>query len=132
MVEIVIDELKQLVRATHLEDVLLTVDDVKRYNADAARLVHIAAERFGKIRLLVDARKLSIQPPEVTQHFEQPDRLLRTPEDRYALVLGSNLAKIQARRVLGNDDRVCSFLSMQAAEAWLLDGRNEVEDIGEQ
>lgn len=119
MPEIVIDELKQLVRATHLADVLMTVDDVRRFNAEVAKQVKIAAGRFGKIRLLADCRKLSIQRPEVAQAFDKPEQLLRTSEDRYALVLGSNLARIQTRRVFGDDCRVGAFLSIDAAEAWL-------------
>lgn len=123
MSEIVIDELKQLVRATHLADALMTIDDVRGYNADLAKLLEVAAGRFAKIRLLVDARRLSIQLPEVGRHFDGPDRLLRTPEDRYALVLGSSLAKIQTRRILGNlgdDKRMRMFLSLEEAELWLL------------
>lgn len=120
MPEIVIDEVKQLVRVTHLADALMTVNDIKRFNAEVAKLVNIAAGRFGKIRLLADCRKLSIQPPEVVQAFDKPEQLLRTSEDRYALVLGSNLAMIQTRRVFGDDDRrVGAFLSIDAAEAWL-------------
>jgi hypothetical protein len=126
--EIVIDEVKQLVRTIHLADVVLTVDDVIRYNEDVAKLVDVASKRFGRILLLVDSRTLSIQAPEVVQHFEKPDQLLRKPEDRYALVVGSTLAKLQARRVLGDDDRVCTFLSIPDAEAWLLDSR--VRDEG--
>lgn len=119
MPEIVIDEMKQLVRATHLADALMTVDDVRRFNAEVAKLVNIAAGRFGKICLLVDCRKLSIQPPEVVQAFDRPEQLLRMSEDRYALILGSNLAKIQTRRVFGDDYRLGAFLSIDAAEAWL-------------
>lgn len=128
MPEVVIDELKQLVRATHLVDALLTVDDVKRFNADVAKLVEVAAMRFGKIRLLADCRNLSIQPPEIAEHFTKPEQLLRTPEDRYALVLASNLGKLQTRRVFGEDDRMRPFLSMHAAEVWLLDNQISPED----
>lgn len=117
--EIVIDELKQLVLATHVSDVLMTVDDVRRFNAEFAKQVNIAAGRFGKIRLLVDCRKLSIQPPEVVETFDKPEQLMPNPDDRYALVLASNLAKIQTRRVFGNDCRVGTFLSIDDAEAWL-------------
>lgn len=119
MLEIVIDEMKQLVRATHLADALMTVDDVQRYNAEIAKQVNSAAKQFGKIRLLVDCRKLSIQPSEVVEAFDRPEQLLQTPEDRYALVLASNLAKIQARRVFGDDYRLGAFLSIDTAEIWL-------------
>lgn len=124
----VIDEVKQLVRATHLDADMLTIDDVKRFNADLAKLAAVAATRFGKIRLLADTRKLPIQKPEVVQVFDTPEQLLRTPEDRYAVVVQSSLAKLASRRVLGDDDRMCTFFSPDAAELWLLDGRMSAED----
>jgi hypothetical protein len=126
--EIVIDEPKQLVRTTHLQDLQFTVDDVKRFNADVAKAVDVAVARYGKVRLLVDSRMLSIVPPEIAQHFDKPEQMLRKPEDRYALVVGSTLAKLQARRVMGDDDRVRTFLSMDAAEEWLLGDQTGVAE----
>ena len=128
MAEMVIDELKQIVRATHLDSAMLTVDDVKCFNADLAKLVAIAAARFGRLRVLVDARRLPIQLSEVGVHFDGPERLLRTPDDRYALVLGSSLAKIQTRRILGDDKRMRMFLSLDAAELWLLNDEMSAEE----
>ncbi|MEJ7928054.1 hypothetical protein WG908_14965 [Sphingobium sp. AN641] len=121
MAEMVIDEVNQIVRATHLDSAMLTVDDVKRFNADLARLVSIAAARFGRVRVLADTHRLPILPPDVSQLFDPPDRVMRAAGDRYALVVASNLAKLAARRVLGSDDRVGLFLSSEAAELWLLD-----------
>lgn len=121
--ELVIDELKQLVRLTHLTDSWLAVEDVKRINAELAALVADAAKRFGKIRVLADVRKLSPQPPEVVQHFDTPQQVLRTPTDRYAMVMGSTISKMQARRIMGQDDRLGFFLSINDAEDWLCGNR---------
>ena len=120
MPEFVIDEQKQLVRATHLQDGLLTVDDVQRFNANFDQLIAVAVKRFPKLLLLIDASKMSVQLPEVIEHFTRPERMLRGPDDRFALVVGSNLAKLQARRVLGDDSRLGAFLTSEEAENWLL------------
>lgn len=121
MPEILIDDQKRLVRATHQQDGLLTVDDVEQFNASFAQCVAVAAKRFDRLRLLVDARKMPVQLPEVMEYFTKPEKLLRAPEDRYALIVGSNLAKLQARRVLGSDSRLGAFLTEEDAENWLLD-----------
>lgn len=128
MAEMVIDELTQIVRATHLDSAMLTVDDVERFNADLAKLVAIAAARFGRLRVLADTHRLPILPPDVSQLFDKPDRVLRAAGDRYALVVASNLAKLAARRVLGRDDRVGLFLSSEAAELWLLNDGMSAEE----
>jgi len=111
-----IDEKNKLV---HVEIAgIMSVSEVERFNEELLANASAARRLFGSFRFLVDARLCPVQPAETIGSFKLPHEVLKGGDDRYAVVLGSTLSKLQANR-LSDDDRVRAFLSMDDAEAWL-------------
>ena len=97
---------------------ILSVEEADRLTAELVANASTARRRFGSFRFLVDARESLVQPTATMSRFKSPDEVLEGPDDRYAIVLGSMLSKMQTDR-LTSDDRMKSFLSVDSAEAWL-------------
>jgi hypothetical protein len=76
---------------------------------------HTAGRRF---RVLSDLRGASVQLPDVAGHIEGFSKQAFEPSDKIAVVVASNLLKLQMRRVV-HRARFEAFLSVDAAERWL-------------
>lgn len=95
------------------------LDEELLANASAAR------RRFGPLRFLMDARSAPVQPADVLGRSKILLELLKGDNDRIAVVVGSSLSMLQAKRVLEHD-QLRTFFSMNDAEDWLLaDGPSE-------
>jgi hypothetical protein len=81
-------------------------------HAEAAR------ERFGRFRMLADLRSAGSMPADVAARFPQPGEVLKGERERYAVIVETSLAKVNARRWF-DDVRFQPFLSANAAETWL-------------
>ena len=111
-----IDERKQLV---HVEVAgIMSVAEADALNEALVSNAAVARRKFGAFRLLTDARLSPVQPAATMARFKAPSDLLQGPDDRYAVVLGTMLSKLQTDR-MSNDDRLRAFLSIEAAETWL-------------
>ena len=72
------------------------------------------------VLVLSDAREFPVQSAEVGEAFAVMDAQAAKLRDRLAMVVGSTLGKMQARRAAGSD--IGFFDSMEEAEHWLLTG----------
>lgn len=111
-----IDEQKKLV---HVEVAgIMSVEEADRLTQELVGNASAARRKFGSFRLLVDARESPVQPAATMARYKSPHELLETDKDRYAIVLGSMLSKLQTDRMFV-DDRMRAFLSLEKAECWL-------------
>lgn len=112
-----VDEQKKLVR---LEvSGIMSVSEAEKLNEEILANASAARRQFGSFRLLVDARLFPVQPADTASSFNPPSEVLKGDSDRYAVVVGSSLSKLQADRILG-DARTRTFSSLNEAESWLL------------
>ena len=111
-----IDEQKKIV---HVEvSGIVSVAEAEKLNQELLANASAARRKFGSFRLVVDARLSPVQPADTINSFKPPREILISEDDRYAVVVGSSLSKLQANRVL-EDNRTRAFLSMNEAESWL-------------
>jgi hypothetical protein len=92
-------------------------------NLNKELLLHTALSRrrFGSFRMLVDVSSAPIQSPEVISRIQPPEEILEHELDRIAIVVaGSVLSQLQAKRIF-NESRTRIFMSLDEAEAWLLE-----------
>lgn len=90
-----------------------------QFEKDFRRAVADARRRSARLRLLVDGRKGSVLAPEVSAKVQALNlELVNQPSDLAATVVGSALAKLQARRLFETDSKR-TFLSIDAARLWL-------------
>lgn len=123
-----IDELKKLVHVKVAG--IQSVEEADKLTEELIANASAARRKFGSFKLLVDARESPVQPAATMARYKPPHELLETDKDRYAIVLGSMLSKLQADRMFG-DDRMRAFLALDVAEDWLLgDLPSKVVDRG--
>ena len=112
-----VDDQKKLV---YLEvSGLMSVEEADKLSDELLANASAARRRFGSFRVLVDGRQSPVQPAATMARYKPPQEVLDTEEDRYAIVVGSMLSKLQTDRSF-DDDRIGVFLELDSAEAWLL------------
>jgi len=112
-----VDDQKKLV---YLEvSGLMSVEEADKLSDELLANASAARRRFGSFRVLVDGRQSPVQPAATMARYKSPQEVLDTEEDRYAIVVGSMLSKLQTDRSF-DDDRIGVFLELDSAEAWLL------------
>jgi len=115
MYVLTLDEDEKLVRV-HIEGVLTAIE-ARRFNTELAQMAVIARNRFGSFRFIADTAKAPVQPQEVIENLPTPGQLISDPGDRWAVIVSSALAKLQANRILAHP-QAQAFLSASAAETW--------------
>jgi hypothetical protein len=95
-----------------------SLDDADAYFRRLGILIHTARREFGHARVLVDRRGCPVQSAEVAQRMSRANRDL-FPTDRLAIVVDSNLVRMQMRRLFSHQGSQ-AFLSYEAAMTWLL------------
>ena len=100
------------------------IREAEEFVAAYRRHVAMARQRWGVVKLLVDARESQVQTAEVSEKYTGlKEVLLNDPRDRVAIVVAAALIKIQVRRVLesASEENAGNFFpSIEAAEKWLV------------
>lgn len=90
------------------------------FRDELAESIRDARRRCGFVRILIDASASSIQMQNVSEAFRPlQEAAIHSRNDCIAIVVGSTLVKLQARRIL-TSDQAGVFLTMPDAESWLL------------
>jgi hypothetical protein len=92
--------------------------EADQYVAEFERHFAEARDRFGEVRVLVDARMAEPHAPFMAKRLAVLGRLFDGPGDRLAVVINSSVKKQQVSRE-GLPTFGMAFLSMDAAEMWL-------------
>lgn len=100
-------------------DGFFTVEDVRAFGVAMRHHADIARKSRGYCRLLIDSSRGVMQSNEVIEEFARFPPMVERPGDKKAVVVSSNLAKVQARRTF-HSDREEAFVTMAAATAWLM------------
>jgi hypothetical protein len=96
-----------------------TVDLAERYVIEQQSHWNDARRRVGHLLLLTDGSESKVQSPEVSQRVQAGRRsLIKSPKDRAAIVVGSNLGRMQTERTI-ESDQIRVFTSVAEAEQWL-------------
>jgi phage gp46-like protein len=98
---------------------MLDVAQVAAWSAEVKRVYAEARRYADAVRHLVVAGEAAVQTREVMEAFIAARVPMRGPGDRMAVVTGSTLAMLQARRNLP-DSNEQAFASEAEALAWLL------------
>jgi hypothetical protein len=78
-----------------------------------------ARRRAGCLRLLVDGSESSVQSPEVSLRVRNGRKdMIKSPRDRAAIVVGTNLVRLQTERTI-ESEQMHVFTSVAEAERWL-------------
>lgn len=98
----------------------LTAEDVSNRRKAIASLVAKAKTDRGRARLLHVGDDLPVQNQEIAKMVTErmKDGILNGPDDRFALVARSTLARLQFTRIAGDDNRK-AFATEAEARAWL-------------
>lgn len=91
-----------------------------RHFEDSAKVVTRWRVAGRPIRVLIDALNLQPHTPENQALVKQFFQDIYRPGDRVAILVGSNLVKMQMRRAPRSDDIIDFFVSEFAALKWLL------------
>lgn len=94
-----------------------------QYVAALTDFVEAARSRTGKARVLLDRREVSSQSAAVADLLAKANGAIFRADDRIALVVSSSLAKASLRQRMPHPGTK-AFLSIDAAETWLLAFRN--------
>ncbi len=78
------------------------------------------------IRVLIDAVNLLPHTPEGQALVQSSTKRIYVPGDRVALLVGSNLVKMQMRRALTQGEVINFFVSANAAMTWLMAQKQSV------
>ncbi|HEX7854607.1 MAG TPA: hypothetical protein VF503_13025 [Sphingobium sp.] len=99
-----------------------TVDYFEQFTHDVSAMSTRAKREKGRVKILIHAEGLPVQSADVAnvgQRITSQTGGLIGPDDRIAMILSSNLSKIQMSRVMVNSASKC-FLSEAEAVAWLM------------
>ncbi|QUT04745.1 hypothetical protein KFK14_17130 [Sphingobium phenoxybenzoativorans] len=99
-----------------------TMADIDRHFEKLGNSVRSARTAGARVMALVDLRGAVTQSPELVSHLADRAGAVYTEGDRIAIVVHSNLAKMQMRRVVQSAEFEM-FLMPDAAEAWLMQDR---------
>lgn len=97
----------------------LTVENVQEYAQKLALFASQARNSDGIVRLCMDSRETLVQSQEVIAAFACLPSIISGPDDRIAVVVGSNLVKLQMKRNFISE-RERAFTSVETAVAWLI------------
>lgn len=86
------------------------------------RVLAAARSSGRQLRVLIDLRRSRVQSGETADRIRVNSQRMYRPEDRVVLVVGSELAKMQAKRLQAGAPNRGAFLTMPEAETWLNDG----------
>jgi hypothetical protein len=96
-----------------------TREEADRYFAEQETYYVNARRAVGHLKMLVDGSNSSVQSTEVSQRVQYRRRkAIKSPKDRIAVVVGSNLLKMQTQRT-ADSDQIAVFTSVADAEHWL-------------
>ena len=96
-----------------------TMATVIRFAAELLVRTTAARARHGRFAMFSDSSEFPVQSTQVAQHFERMmARGIATNVGPMAILVASQLNKLQAERVFGTD-RVRVFTDRALAEAWL-------------
>lgn len=100
----------------------MTPEEVALFSADEQAAVARMGWGDGEFHLLIDTSTCTIQSQETVAAFEQI--VLNSPRKArmIAVVRGTSLTRLQARRVLRVRDNAAVFDNAADAEAWLVEG----------
>lgn len=94
-------------------------EELARYEQDLRAGIADARRRVGRLRLLIDAIRGQVLPAAAAERLKTIEaRLVRSPDDRVAVVLNSTLLKLQLKRIVSGD-QTRIFQSDDEARAWL-------------
>jgi hypothetical protein len=96
-----------------------TREEADRYFAEQESHYSDARRAVGHLKMLVDGSNSSVQSTEVSQRVQYRRRkAIKSPKDRIAVVVGSNLLKMQTQRTI-DSEQIAVFTSVADAESWL-------------
>jgi hypothetical protein len=93
---------------------------LSRHFADNADFVRRWRAMGRSIRVLIDAANLLPHSAEGQALVQQSTQRIYVPGDRVAVIVSSNLVKMQMRRALSQDQIINFFVSDSAAMTWLM------------
>ncbi|MDO7841784.1 hypothetical protein [Sphingomonas immobilis] len=96
-----------------------SLDETDRYIAALKSCVVASRAMFGRVRVLVDRRDVSIQSADVAARLAVANSAIFQADDRIALVVDSSLTKASLRQRMPHVGTK-AFLSITAAETWLI------------
>jgi hypothetical protein len=98
---------------------LLTMELLVDYERALRREMAVARRVSPHVLMLFDGGEGVVQPVPIIERLREIGESVRRPGDRFAVVVGSALMKMQADRAIQGhqDERV--FRSVADAEAWL-------------
>jgi len=111
------DETKGIVRT--VADGLATIEQFQDFVTAVMPMMDKSRQHNGRGLHLVDARNNPIQSQEAFGHMAAMTEQIARPDDRYAVVISSTLAKMQLGRMPMEEARGF-FFDLDEAENWLL------------
>ncbi len=111
-----IDEQDQILRVKTAG--FWSLDEADQFIAEFGRVLEGFRRRFGQANILMDARESAVQSPETAQRLQSLRELFPLSGDKFAMVVGSALKKMQVSRGFSTEDSL-AFLSIEDAESWL-------------
>ena len=97
-----------------------TIEEVQAFGVALRHHADLARQACGYCRLLIDTSDGIMQSNEVIEEFARFPPMIERPGDKKAVVVSSNLVKVQARRTFHDSQREQAFVTMAAATAWLM------------
>lgn len=117
MLKITLDDKAKIVRV--FISGVLTVDEARKFHDDLDSLSDDVRRRHGRFALIADTGQAPVQPQEVVSVLPMPHDFIRAAQDRWAVLVGSMLARMQAERLLAHP-QAKAFLTMTEAEHWIV------------
>jgi hypothetical protein len=117
MIKFDLDEVNGLLLCTM--EGFLSLADVDQYAKDLHRFAEKVRKQAGRVRLLIDARQVPVLSAEVTEAFGKVPLVMSAPSDRLAIIVGTYLNRLQAKRLL-EDEQEKVFQDVEEGRQWLL------------
>jgi len=99
---------------------LLTVELVEAYKQSLRQAVTSARRQSPQVLMLHDSSEGAVQSRETVDRLRAIGEMLRQPNDRVGLVVGSMLLKMQADRTIRELPNERTFRSIEEAKDWLI------------
>lgn len=96
-----------------------TPDQLSDNMARTERVLAAVRAKGLPVRVLVDLRRSRVQSGETAERIRANSLRMYRPDDKVALVVASELARMQAKRLQAGVANRAAFLSVAEAEAWL-------------
>lgn len=94
-------------------------EDVQRFARDYQGALRDARWGSGDFDLVIDAAAANVQPQDAAIAFETLIRHAPTKARRIAIILSSQLAALQAKRLFAERDGATIFFDRSEADRWL-------------